>query len=130
MLTKFEQTSVLTVLDPVTDQPIDGGKCTITIAGPDSAEFARIEQDIARRRINKLNTMRKPKAFIDPEESFNNRMDLLVSCTLAWTGVSITEDGAELAFSKENARKVYAEFKWLADQVDNFIGDRANFLQK
>lgn len=130
MLTEFSDTATYTIKDPISDQPIDDGKATITLAGPDSAEFAHAELEVNRRRTMRLNASRKPKVFDDPEEVKANLIDILVSCTITWTGISITADNTILTFSKENARMLYSKVKWLREQVETFIGDRANFLQK
>lgn len=59
----------------------------------------------------------------------------LARATTGWSGVvqgwvDGTDDEAPAQFSIENARKLYLNrgVKWLRDQADRFVGDRANFL--
>jgi hypothetical protein len=37
-------------------------------------------------------------------------------------------NGEELACDIENKRWLYKTYRWIFDQVDEFIGDRGNFL--
>jgi len=53
------------------------------------------------------------------------RTESLVACTVDWDGIKY--QGQEIEFSKENVRWLYTTFRAIRDQVDEFMGDRANF---
>jgi len=52
--------------------------------------------------------------------------DSYAACTVAWVNVIV--DGAELPCTRENALALYQRFRWLANQIAEFMQDRANFL--
>ena len=53
---------------------------------------------------------------------------LLAVATTGWRGIAV--DGAPLECTNENAASIYLRFRWLRDQVDAFISNRANFAPK
>ncbi len=53
-------------------------------------------------------------------------IDVLVACTLGWEGLGDKE--GPLAFTPENARRLYIDYPVIREQVDNFVGNRGNFL--
>ena len=56
----------------------------------------------------------------------NNKIELICSCTIEWENVEL--GGVVLECNSENKRMVYKTYRWIFDQVDEFIGDRGNFL--
>lgn len=113
-----DEGAVLYVRHPVTNEKTDAW---IKMAGPDSKLAKQRRAEIRRLlRNQKANTL---DVDTIEEEVNKNRIAL----TLDWGGIEL--DGEELAFSSDNANKVYERFPWLAEQVDNFQGDRANFLK-
>lgn len=56
----------------------------------------------------------------------NNRIELICVCTTEWENVQY--QGEELPCDTENKRWLYKNYRWIFDQVDEFIGDRGNFL--
>lgn len=54
-------------------------------------------------------------------------VDALVNVTLGWEG--IVKDGKPYPFNKKNCRKLYLDAPHVRDQVDAFIGKRANFTK-
>jgi len=45
---------------------------------------------------------------------------------LDWSGIE--ENGVKVDFSFANAVNLLTDYPWLFEQLDMFIGDRANFL--
>lgn len=112
-----DEGAVLYVRHPITNEPTDAW---IKLAGPDSKIAKQRRAEIRRMlRDKKQNTL-----DVDTleEEANKNR----VSLTLDWGEIEL--DGEKLKFSQENVKKVYERFPWLAEQVDNFQGDRSNFM--
>jgi len=103
----------------------DKGKpITITLVGTDSDVFRKAQRSILDRRLNQ-----KGKTKLSAAELEEEAVTTLISCTLGWSGIVL--DGEELAFNKDNVRKLYSrtDLPWIRDQVDEFIADRANFLK-
>jgi len=113
----------LRILHPISQEPLD---IVITVRGEDSDAYQEGVQQILRQREAVLaRTKEKDLSF---EQKAAMTVDLLSVATMGWEG--ITWDGQPFPYSPENARKLYAHpgFKWLRQQVDAAIGDRANFL--
>lgn len=120
------------VVDPRTDEPLfdemEGGAkqyVTITLLSSDSNEYKRVSHKVANRKLKKITARgRIPK--LTAEETENDQLDLLVACTLGWENV--VYEGQPLEFNPENVRMLYSKVPVIREQVDAFIGDRANFL--
>jgi hypothetical protein len=112
-----DEGAVMRVRHPVTNEPLDDA--WIRLAGPDSkianSRRAEIRRKLRRQRNNVLDLN-----MLD-EEAMATR----VAVTLEWGGIELDK---VLPCNPENAQLVYERFPWLADQVDEFQGDRANFL--
>ena len=114
---KAEEGAVMQVKNPLTGEALGA---TITLIGTDSKAF----RDLAKQRATAA--LKRTK---EEQESFDvdaSSVELLAKCTLAWSGIE--EGGKSVEFSQENAVKMYSKYHWLKEQVDRFIGDRANFL--
>ena len=98
---------------------------TIRILGMDSKVYRNHQQNVQRERMNKMMRARSRKN-VDFVMSFEERCSLLAECTVGWSG--IVDNGAEVEFSKKAAYELYHKAPWVADQVDEFMGDRANFF--
>lgn len=104
----------LTVRHPVTGEPTD---VVIRLLGVDSPTFRQAQ----RLQIDAFAKSQRPEPSV-------TRAQLLAAVTVSWDNVML--DGADLAFSSENAVKLYTHPRaslWLAPQVDQFISARANF---
>ena len=103
---------------PVTGEPLE---VKIKLAGIDS--------DYYKKELRRQQNKRFKKGFrkMNAEELESETIELLVACTLDWDGVEL--EGQALECNPENVRKVYKQFPWIKEQVDNFINDRANFLK-
>jgi hypothetical protein len=132
-LSKFDSLlnseSQLTVLDPegnpLTYEGPDGPlPVLISLVCCDSPEYVRVHKqqvtEIAERA-----TSRKGKV-ITGESSERDKLDLLVACTKGWVG--FTMNGASFNYSPVNARTLYSRYRFIRDQVDEFIHERGNFL--
>ena len=121
-----DEGAVMTLYHPVNGEPIiddtTGQPWTITLAGQDSERFRKATQANTNRRLS----MRRGRpGQITAQELDNEALELLVACTLSWSGITL--ELQPLAFEPNNVRKVYRDFPWVREQVDAFIGDRANF---
>lgn len=111
-----DEGAVLTIRHPATNEPIEG--MWIRVAGPDSSIVKQRRAAIRR----KMRGMGKVDYNLLDEEARQTR----IAMTLAWDGFTV--EGKKLDCKPENIRNLYDRFPWIADQVDEFQGDRANFL--
>lgn len=114
-----EDGAEMELLHPRTKQPLGA---FITLRGKDSPSLRAY---ISRQQNDRLEKIRRGKA-INVEQQEKDNINLLAQATTGWRGM--VEDGEELPFSVSEAARVYAEFPWIEEQADAFIGDRANFL--
>ena len=118
-----ETGAVLEVLHPTENTPLG---IKITLAGADSDVYRKMVNKSVNKRLQRI----KPGQTIPftAEEQEESGLNLLAVCTLSWEGVVV--EGEALPCTKENAKMVYQRFPWIKEQVDQFIGDRANFLSR
>ena len=118
-----ETGAVLEVLHPTENTPLG---IKITLAGADSDLYRKTVNKNINKRVQRI----KPGQSMPftAEEQEESGLNLLATCTLAWEGVVV--DGAEIPCNKENAKELYRRFPWIREQVDVFVGDRANFLRR
>jgi hypothetical protein len=108
-----------TLLDPSNFEPTD---IVFTLLGMDSAKYKNQKKLINNKRMNKM--VRKKE--LDISETEKEDIDLLANCTLGWSGVL---DGEKtIKFSFDNAKELYTRYPWIFEQVNEFIGNRANFF--
>lgn len=102
---------------PVTGVELDA---TIKVYGKDSSVFQNAIKQRAKAQI-----ARKSKD-IDLEANDKDSIELLADCTQGWSGIA--EGSKELVFSRDAAIALYTKYKWIREQIDIAIGDRANFF--
>lgn len=117
---KADAGAEMVVVDPGTGEPTDA---VIRLAGADSQAWRRANHELATRLL-KSSRGKIDKAFDEREA---NTAEMLASVTLGWQ--NIEEMGKELVYTPEAAKKLYLVYPWLAEQADNFIGNRANFFR-
>ena len=107
----------LTLKHPVTGDELDA---TIKVYGKDSSVFQNAIKQRAKAQI-----ARKSKD-IDLDANDKDSIELLADCTQGWSGIA--EGSKELVFSRDAAIALYTKYKWIREQIDIAIGDRANFF--
>jgi len=109
---------------PLTDR--DGNPVRVTLLGPDSAKYRALTRENIRRRLEKraLGTV---ASDVDIDEVERETMEILTVCTVAWEGVN-TPQGEPIPCTPENVRKLYEAYPVIREQVDGFVGNRANFI--
>lgn len=113
----------LTLRHPVTREVLtdaDGAPVTITAMGSDSAVYRqRMQERIDRLRAEDVK--KRSSAAYDEDTTED-----LVMLTITWSGVGL--DGKALPCTQANARLVYTRFRWLRDQVEQFVVSREDFF--
>lgn len=127
-LATFEtvQTAEVTLRNPETGAPTSA---RITLAGPEHPVHRRILLDKNRRmRASMMKTGRMQ--LDDPEDEEAAETDLLIACTLGWSGLS--RGGEPVPYSEAEARKLYTDGtrRWLRDQVRTALGDAQSFIRR
>lgn len=121
--TRAEEGAVMEVVDPNTEEVIDG--MTITLLGQDSSVFKNLKR---RKQNAMLSRMAKGKkaAILDADTLEKDAIEEIVALTVGWEGFEL--DGKKLPFNKENARMVYEGWDWLLQQAQEFVSNRSNFF--
>ncbi len=120
----------LLVDDPKGEKDDDGDTklvpITIDLVRSDSKEATEHAHQRQNQRLRTIG--RKGRIKITADEIAEDALSLLVFCTRGWNGVVV--DGKQLACNAGNSRRLYSDprFTWIRSQVDDFIGDEANFL--
>lgn len=108
------------IKDPTTGAPTP---MVVTLAGPEHADRKRLT--FARQRRLRAALAKTGKVPVsDPEEDDAEELDMLVACTLGWSGASVPYSPAE-------ARRLYSDPKrrWLRDQVAAALQERELFTR-
>ncbi|WP_163869584.1 hypothetical protein [Myxococcus eversor] len=118
---QHRDTSVVEIRHPVTAKPVG---VQVEVASADSslvreAERELREQSLARYQLNR-------GAALTAKEMESDALELLVRRTVSWSGV--LEGGKPLAYTPDNARRLYTSLPWLRRQVDEACADRARFF--
>jgi hypothetical protein len=116
-LKPMEKGAQLHIVHPVTNE--DTG-IVITLLGTDSAEWKQCAREIKNRAL------RNGKRKLSDDEMETLPYEMLSSITIGWEGME--EGGNPVKFSKEEAMRIYRDVPVIGEQVDKFVGERANFL--
>jgi hypothetical protein len=98
-----------------------GTRTTITIKGPDSADYRAASRTALNKRL--ANQRRKPTS----EQLEQDALDVLSAVTVAWEGLE--SNGTEVPCNRKNARALYEKFAFIKEQVDDAVGNRVNFMK-
>lgn len=124
--TASETGAVMEVRHPVTGEVLrhdDGSAQTITLIGKDSDRFLKLARIQSDKRIQATVRSRQPALTASVEK---DDIELLVNATLDW---NIVMGGQKPKAEAKNYREAYSKFRWLREQVDEFVGNRSNFLK-
>ena len=98
------------------------------VVGVDSKIFMDKAIKNAREDMDSMKRNPKKKEISDEdiEKAKKRRIEDIAVCILDWSGIE--ENGVKVDFSFANAVNLLTDYPWLFEQLDMFIGDRANFL--
>lgn len=114
---------------PSTGQPIydqGGNPAYVEVLSTDSKTAQKHQREQTNRMLAKRNRNKVTADEIDASS-----VELLAALTKGWHLVNFDGEVIDYEFTVANARALYssAKFRWLREQVDEFAGDRANFLE-
>ncbi len=113
-----EEGTDMPVRHPVTDEVLvdaEGNISTIKLVGQDSTIYRKAANAITNRRARK---MKMPKAEVIESDA----LELVSKCTVGWSNLLV--NGEE----PTSADALYRGNRWLREQADAWIHDRANYL--
>jgi hypothetical protein len=100
-----------------------GKPVSITVKGPDSADYVRLVRAQIKKRMARSGAPTDEQMAEDEADL----IELLVTCTLGWDGMLNRDKQEPVQFTADACRKLYRDFPVIRDQVDSFIANRANF---
>lgn len=103
----------------------DGKPIAIRLLGQDSRAWQDHQRAITDRILGRAGRRAKAQTA---EQSEMDAIAGLAAVTVGWSD-NLTMDGAPLTFSRANATALYTKLRWVREQVDEFVGDRSNFLR-
>ena len=106
----------------------DDAPVRIRIQGVDSMGFEKTIAKTAAFRSNEpgqRGQMSEKRLLVLTEQAAKYQARELAEITIDWE--NIDWDGAVFPFNKENAVKMYARYKWIREQLIEFIAERANY---
>jgi len=122
-----EEGITVNLMHPTTGEPLKdekGKSIAIIVLGKDSEKW----QSVAKLNNTKNSSRYKNKPV--PQSALETTLyDILAECTVSWSD-SIEFDAVKLKCTKENALMMYQERNWIAEQVLEAAGDRANLFLK
>jgi len=96
---------------------------TIKVAGPDSERAMQAREQMADEMVNEADN-----SIAGLRQRAQYAIKYLGKVTMGW-GPRVVVGGEELAYSEENATKLYQRFPFIRDQVDAASSSRARFLK-
>jgi len=116
--------ALLTLANPITGKLLEdnGVPMTITLAGADSSAFRKKQREIQYSRLQQIAV----DAGFDFDSIESDECELLAAATLGWSGLVMK--GKPLEFSHDAVVELYKSQAWIREQVDVFVGARANFF--
>jgi hypothetical protein len=116
-----EEGRPLALKHPVTGAVLPGW--VLRVRGYDAQTYQQVSDDHQRRRLERLSRRQTPTV----EELNAEALELAASLVAGWED-RFDLDGAPLPYSGANAARLFRRFGWIRQQVEQFAGDRANFL--
>jgi hypothetical protein len=118
--------SAMEVRNPRTNEVLrhaDGRPFTITLRGKDSEQYRELARKQQDRRIQANMRTRMPVLSSTIEK---DDIELNVVATVSW---DILLGGKAPKNDPKQYRDAYTKYVWLKEQVDEFLGVRANFIK-
>ncbi len=93
----------------------------IRVAGPDSKRVRTARAIVVNERIEQ----KIKKLSADRMEEESNR--ITAASIISWSGIQVA--GKEFEYNKQNAFRLMTNYPFIREQLDAFVGDRANFIK-
>jgi hypothetical protein len=123
--TNAKQEGMLDILHPATQVAI-GMK--LRLASPDSEHYRKLVQTMKNKNMAIL--QRKGNKILSAEAVEESTTAVLAGAVLGFVGDPPNWGGAPLECDAETMRMVFDKFPWIREQIDEYLGDRANFFNR
>jgi hypothetical protein len=100
----------------------NGDSLTITMLGKDSSTWQNAAKRVNARNANRYKGKTVPSSAMEAA-----LYEILAESTLKWSK-NIDFEGAVLKCTRENASMLYEQRNWIAEQVMEGAGERANYV--
>lgn len=100
----------------------------IWVYGVDSAQFQKAQQAATNRRLKTMGRRKSNALGVTAEELEDESLIALAKCIFQWENVEWEEESLECTY--KNVKMALERLPWMREQLDAFMSDRANFLQK
>lgn len=114
--------SGLEIIDTETSEPV-----TLKVVGAESDVYKEAQRRITNQKLSKAKGKKDISFTAEELEAF--RIQLIAACIRGWSHIGLGE-AKELPYSEQNAKRLLVTAPWILEQVETFVGDRANFTQK
>lgn len=102
-----------------------GEPWTIELLGSDAEDYVKVQKRFSDKRL-RGGIQKVANAPLNSDELEAEGIELLVTATKGWENLIL--DGKPLEYNNANARKLYTDFPFVREQVQEFINDRTNYL--
>jgi hypothetical protein len=113
------------VVHPATKEPLvdgEGRQAYIDLHSADSDAARKWRHALTNKRIEA-----KVSRVLTAEEAEREQLAFLAAMTTGWYLLDPEGQPLDVPFTTADAADLYREVPWLRDQVDIYLGDRANF---
>lgn len=109
--------------DPLTDEKGKNPKqFYVRLLGTDSDQYRKL----SNRSLEKSFNSRDKKKKVDIESTQREVAEKFAKCT---TECYFIENGKEIECTTSEITRLYLQYSWIKEQVDEFINDRSNFTK-
>lgn len=112
--------NILSIVHPKTGADLG---IRIKVISPDSPQYRKLGNIIKNRNLQAL---RKGRNGLTSEAIDEGAIELLVGAVVSWEGV--VWGGQPMECTSANVRQLFDSCPWIKEQVDEFVGDRGNFM--
>ena len=111
----------------------DGAPATITLRGADSDVARRLTRQHRATMQNRMAALafggKQQTALTEQDiaEQEAHDLELVIACTIAWTGIE-DDDDQPIPCTPENARRLYEAAPYLVEQAMRHLRDRSRFF--
>ena len=128
-----DQPAAMQLENPQTYEPLDheGAPIRFFIWSPDSTVMQEAERKISNITINKAVRAGRNKVSFNADDNEAQVVMRFMAAIDGWENVYV--DGMLFEVNDENKKTLLTDaprFRWIRNQIEEFYGDRGNFLKK
>lgn len=119
--------------NPKSKEKLFEGKeaCGFVVLGPDSEKYRSISHKRSNQALKalteKANKRNADDDVLTAEKIEDQAIELCVACVLEVKGLTLNKK--PVTNNPTELKEIFTKYAWLREQLSDFIGDRANFIQ-